>query len=235
MTHQANDPQVVLFTGGRDSTLTACTLMIRNIPVILFTADSKCSLHRDVYKYRYDELKRRFGDLLVEHVVEDISGTFRSIALENLEQDILKYRKNLVLLGEKLAIHVHVVIFCKLRGISTINDGIVSYQQDLPEQRVVAKRFLKSFMKDYSITYNSPIYDLPSEEDVKYKLLQLGISTKSLEGISIFADSFTEPSDEVVEAYLLEKEERARRIIAFLSGEVAFSEIDEETLVPQPV
>ena len=42
------NPQLVMFTGGRDSTLTACQLMLRGIPVHLFSANSGCSLHRDV-------------------------------------------------------------------------------------------------------------------------------------------------------------------------------------------
>lgn len=49
------------------------------------------------------------------------------------------------------------------------------------------------------LCYQSPVYEFAQlADDVKYLLLQLGISTKSLEGISIFADSFTTPSDDVI-------------------------------------
>ncbi len=219
MATQPTAPQLVMFTGGRDSTLAASVLMLREIPVILFTGDSKCGLHRDVLKYRLDEMKRRFGSLVVEHVVEDVSGTFRAIALENLEGDILKYKKNLILLGEKLALHVHVINFCKRHGIETVNDGIVSYQQDLPEQRKIAKSFLVNFMAEYGIDYQSPIYDVNSQDDVKYKLLQLGLSTKSLEGVSIFGDTFSVPSDDDIRCYLEDKISLARRITSFLGGE----------------
>ena len=215
----AQEPQLVMFTGGRDSTLAACQLMLRGIPVHLFSANSGCSLHRDVLHYRVEELKRRFDGLVVAHCVQDVSGAFRSIAIEDLEADILKYRKNLVLLGEKIAIHAHVIDYCKRMGIDTINDGITLYQKEFPEQRMVAREYFVEFMAGYQITYNSPIYEFAqSSDDVKYRLLQVGISTKSLEGISIFADSFSVPSDETILAYLKDKEELGRDIIRFLSG-----------------
>lgn len=221
MTNQYSvKPQLVMFTGGRDSTLAACYLMLQGIPVHLWSGNSGCSLHRGILAHRVDELRGRFGDLVVDHTVADISGAFRSIAIENLESDILKYRKNLVLLGEKLAIHAHLVDFCHRNGINTINDGITHYQMEFPEQRQVAKAFLVEMMAQYDINYQSPIYEFAqSADDVKYRLLQLGISTKSLEGISIFADSFSTPSDEVILAYLREKAPLAQNIVRFLSGE----------------
>lgn len=212
-------PQLVMFTGGRDSTLAACLLMLEGIPVHLYSANSGCSIHRGILSYRVDELKRRFGDLVITHVVEDISGAFRSIAIASIEDDIVRDKKNLVLLGEKIAIHAHVINYCQRNGINIINDGIASYQKEFPEQRMVAKEYFVEFMRGYGITYRSPIYDFAkSVDDVKYRLLQIGVSTKSLEGISIFADSFSTPSDETILSYLEKKEEICRDIIELLIG-----------------
>lgn len=214
-----NDAQLVMFTGGRDSTLAACSLMLKGIPVHLYTANSGCSLHRDVLEVRVREMRSRFGGLILKHVKQDISGSFRSLAIADLEQDILTYRKNLVLLGEKIAIHCHVVDYCKRNDITIVNDGIAVYPKEFPEQRSVARDYFVEFMKGYGITYESPIYNwAQSSDDVKYKLLQLGLSTKSLEGLSVFADSFTTPSDEVVLQYLRDKERKAVDIIDFLQG-----------------
>ena len=224
MTFRTPEPQLVMFTGGRDSTLAACSLMLKGIPVHLFTASSGCSLHRDILEYRVQELKNRFGDLVVTHVIEDISGTFRSIAIENIEEDILKYKKNLVLLGEKIGIHCHIIDYCKRNGITVINDGIVAYQSEFPGQRSKAKDYFVSFIKEYDIDYRSPIYDwATSSDEVKYKLLQLGLSTKSLEGLSIFADSFTTPDDETIMSYLKDKEHIAVEIIKLLQGDLISS------------
>ncbi|MBD2810863.1 hypothetical protein ID853_08215 [Xenorhabdus sp. Vera] len=216
--------QLVMFTGGRDSTLVAVHLMLQNIPVHLFTASSGCSLHRGIIKHRVQELQDRFGELVIKHNIEDISGSFRTLAIENLEEDILKDRKNLILLGEKIAIHAHVIDYCMRNGIKIINDGITHYQKDFPEQRLIAKEYFVEFMKEYGIEYNSPIYEFAtSQEDVKYRLLQAGISTKSLEGISIFADSFTTPSDETILNYLNRKEAKCRDIIEFLTGGIVIN------------
>jgi len=216
---EKQDAQLVMFSGGRDSTLVAASLMLQGIPVHLFSGNSGCSLHRGLLALRVDELRARFGDLVVTHVVSDISGAFRSIAIANIENDILTHRKNLVLLGEKIAIHAHAVDYCHRHGIFIMNDGIARYQQDYPEQRIVAREYFEEFLAGYGIDYRSPIYEFAtSGEDVKYRLLQLGLSTKSLEGVSIFGDSFSTPSDETIMAYLHEKEALSQDIINFLAG-----------------
>ena len=213
-------PQLVMFTGGRDSTLAACLLMLQGTPVHLFSANSGCSIHRGILSYRVEELRRRFGELVATHVVEDISGAFRSIAIATLEDDIIRDRKNLVLLGEKMAIHAHVINYCKRNDIKIINDGIAFYQKEFPEQRMIAKEYFVAFMSEYGIDYRSPIYEFAkSVDDVKYRLLQLGVSTKSLEGISIFADSFSTPSDEIILSYLERKEAICRDIVQLLMGQ----------------
>ena len=187
--------ELVLFTGGRDSTLAACTRMLQNIPVQLLTMNSGCSLHRDVL----------------------ISGAFRSIALINIESDMKKYQKNLILLGEKLAIHVHAVAVCKKTGLAVVNDGSTRYQIEFAEQRETARTFFYDWMAEFGIEYRSPIYDYATtEERVKIRLAQLGLSTKSLEGATMFADSFSTPSDEVVLEYLVNKRRIAQDILSFL-------------------
>ncbi|MGB7995934.1 MAG: hypothetical protein WCF45_07370 [Photobacterium halotolerans] len=214
-------PQLVMFTGGRDSTLAASYLMLNGIPVHLFTANSGCGLHRKLLPLRVEELKDRFGDLVLTHEVVDISGSFRSIAIENIESDFAKYKKNLILLGEKMAIHAHVIDYCTRNGIDVINDGIVEYQKEFPEQRLVAKEYFVDYMKRFGITYNSPVYHMAqSQDEVKYRLLQLGLSTKSLEGVSIFGDSATIASDETILEYLADKESLCDDIIHFLSGKL---------------
>ncbi|OYZ37823.1 MAG: hypothetical protein B7Y25_03125 [Alphaproteobacteria bacterium 16-39-46] len=207
-----------MFTGGRDSTLTAALLMLRNIPVHLYTANSGCSVHRDVIQYRITELKNKFGDLIISHTMADISGTFRSISLENIESDILKYKKNLILLGEKLALHVHLVDFCLRNKIGIVNDGLSKYQESWPDQRNVAREFLQIFMSSYNIDYNSPVYESStSEAVVKYQLMQLGLSNKPLEGSTLFGDTFSVADDNTILEYLKEKENLAHSHVNFLT------------------
>lgn len=212
-------PQVVLFTGGRDSTLTASILMMRKIPVYLLSADSGCSVHREIIHYRLDELRKRFGnELMVGHRTLNVSGTFRSIALENLENDILTHKKNLIILGEKLAILVHVVDFCTRNNYKTINVGYTKYQEEFPEQRLGAIDFFKSFLRKYNLDFEQPIYEeATTVEYVKYRLMQIGLSNKPLEGSTLFGDTFSKADTQTIVNYLSDKESIAHSHINFLT------------------
>lgn len=214
-----NTTQVVLFSGGRDSTLTASLLMMRNIPVYLLSADSGASVHRDVTEYRIKELIKKFGkNLVVGYKTLDISGTFRSIALEHIEEDILTDKKNLIVVGEMLAIMAHVADFCLRSHLRVVNCGFTKYQEEFPEQRESSIKFLSNFIKKYHIHLECPIYqDATTIEYVKYKLLQIGLSNKPLEGSTLFSDTFSRADDQTILNYLERKEMMTHEHIKFLT------------------
>lgn len=217
--------QVVLFTGGRDSTLTASLLMTKGVPVFLLSADSGASIHRKVTKYRIKELYRRFGsELLIGHQKMDVSGSFRLLALKDIEEDILTDKKNLVVMGEKLAIMAHTINFCKRNGYTTVNCGYAKYQEEFPEQREQSVIFLEGLLEKYGIKLNCPIYNIAeSIEDVKYRLMELGLSNKPLEGSTIFSDTFSVASDDTIKKYLSRKESLLYDHINFLNQGVALN------------
>jgi hypothetical protein len=64
---------------------------------------------------------------------------------------------------------------------------------------------MKSFCEHYSVEFITPVAQYRSSSDVGEALLAHGISTKSLEGFSIFSDTFSDPSEDVVESYILDK------------------------------
>ncbi len=226
-------PQVVLFTGGRDSTLTASLLMMRNIPVCLLSANNGCSIHRDVTEYRIKELTARFGqDLLVEHKTLDIAGTFRSIALKDIESDILTHKKNLIVLGEMFALLAHAVDFCLRNGYSDINAGYTRYQEDFPEQRRQAIEFFIAFLNSYGINFHQPIYeDATSVEYVKYRLMEIGLSNKPLEGSTLFSDTFSVADTQTIVNYLKSKNDLAHEHVKFLTQNFAFRNQDRKANV----
>ena len=214
-----DNAQIVLFSGGRDSTLTASLLMMRQIPVCLLSANSGASVHREVVNYRVDELIRKFGtNLVIEHKTLDVSGTFRSIALENIEHDILSDKKNLVVVGEMLAIMSHVVDFCLRNNYKQINCGYTKYQEEFPEQRESSIDFFQQFLSKYDIDLQCPIYlDATSIEYVKYRLMQIGLSNKPLEGSTLFGDTFSKADNQTILNYLQRKEKLAHDHIDFLT------------------
>lgn len=215
-------PQVVLFTGGRDSTLTASLLMMREIPVCLLSANNGCSIHRGVMEYRLQELMQRFGSsLLIDHKTLDISGTFRNIALKDIESDILTFKKNLIVLGEMLALLVHAIDFCQRNNYTDINVGYTKYQEAFPEQRESAITFFNEFLESYGINFHQPIYhDADSVEYVKYKLMQIGLSNKPLEGSTLFSDTFSVADSDTIIKYLLSKKDQAHDHVNFLTQNI---------------
>lgn len=214
-----NNPQVVLFSGGRDSTLTASLLMMKNISVCLLSADSGASVHREVTNYRINELIKKFGnELVVSHHTLDVSGTFRSIALENIEYDILTDKKNLVVMGEMLAIMTHTIDYCYRNNYKVINCGYTKYQEEFPEQRESSIEFIKEFLGKYNLDLQCPIYnEATSIEYVKYKLMQIGLSNKPLEGSTLFSDTFSRADNQTILNYLQRKKNLAHEHVSFLT------------------
>jgi len=209
--------QLLLFSGGRDSTLVAAMLMNNQIPLHLITADNGCGLFKEPLYIRYNELKNKYSDLLITHHIMSIAGSFREIALLNIENDILKFQKNLVLLGEKLAMMAHAIVYCIRNEIKIINDGLTKYQDRFSEQREIAKTYLQNLCTEYNVIYKSPIYESSIHvDDVKNKLLRFGLSPKSMEGVTIFGSTASNASDEVILQYLKEKESITKEIITFL-------------------
>lgn len=55
--YAGSDAQLVMFTGGRDSTLAACSLMLKGIPVHL----SQYTCTRQILDVLYTEMSLRYG------------------------------------------------------------------------------------------------------------------------------------------------------------------------------
>lgn len=134
--------------------------------------------------------------------------------IAEIEADFKRFDgKNLVLLGEKLAIHAASIVHCVNNGIEVLADGTSGYQADMPEQRDTAIEFFRDLAQLYGVRYETPIKGITSDCEVKYTLLEAGISTKSLESISMFADSFSMACNDTVRGYLEHKKTLATRYI----------------------
>lgn len=212
---------VVLFSGGRDSTLVACLLALKGIKLHLLTGNCGLGVGTEIVETRFQELSRKFSDNIVIWQTLDIKGLLGAIAFRNIEDDFREYHKNLILLGEKMALHTEAVLYCLSLGIKYIADGTVKYQEHLAEQTPEAVTFFRKFSEEYGIQYLTPIIGASSEDQVKDSLFILGISTKSLESISLLSDSFSKPDEGVSALYLERKKPICTRYIAFRRGEIS--------------
>lgn len=212
----------ILFSGGRDSTLSACLFALNGYKVHLLSFHSGLGIKSDISNYRFQELNERFPEQIVDRVVLPTFGLVRRIAIVNIESDFAKYKVNLILLGEKLAMNTVATVYCLQNTTRVLADGCSGYQQSYAEQFPETLSLLRNFHSDYGIDYRTPIASFNSEDDVKYLLLELGISTKSLEGISIFADSFSQPTSEIVKTYIEDKIPVCRDHIDLMTGMKTF-------------
>lgn len=207
----------VLFTGGRDSSLVACLESLKGMEVHLITCNSGIGIKSELSDIRVKELIERFPENIAGRTILPTYGLFRSIAIENLELDFKKWGVNLVLLGDKLAIHAAATVYCLEKGIKKIVDGCVAYQEDLAEQKDIAIELFKKFEDKYNIKYECPIYNFGSKDDVKYALMTFGLSSKSLEGVSLFGDAFSEPTEQMVKEYINDKLYICERYVDFMT------------------
>lgn len=209
---------LVLFSGGRDSSLVACLLASQGANVHLLTCNNGVSIGCDLSAYRYNEIKSCLSSRIVGRTIVSTMGLFRRIALANIEQDFERFHKNLIVLGSQLAIHTEAVIYCRNRGLAAVASGFTAYQSSFAEQMPAAITRLTSFLREFDIDYATPISGYQSADEVKYRLLDFGVSTKSLEAVSIFSDTFSDPTSDQVLAYLEAKLPVCRDYISLKCG-----------------
>jgi predicted subunit of tRNA(5-methylaminomethyl-2-thiouridylate) methyltransferase len=205
----------VMFSGGRDSSLAVLSYALQGLNVLPLRFVTGLGIHSPLPEHRLAELQQAAPERILPSITLPAYGLVRRIATATIEEDFANYSgKNLVLLGEKLALHGVATALCIKSNIARLADGTSGYQADLPEQRPCAIEFFRSFASAYSIEYETPILPFTSEDEVKYQLLDFGVSTKSLEGISMFADAFSYASDLDVHRYLTHKRPIAEDFIA---------------------
>jgi predicted subunit of tRNA(5-methylaminomethyl-2-thiouridylate) methyltransferase len=194
----------VMFSGGRDSSLAAVIYCTRGFRVQLLRFRTGFGIPSPLPEIREAELRTRFHDTILPTPDPiGVYGLVRRIAVAEIEDDFRQFSgKNLVLLGEKLALHAASIVYCLNNEIEILADGTSGYQAEMPEQRDTAIDFFRELAQHYGIQYETPVKSATSDNDVKYALLEAGISTKSLEGISMFADSFSIADDDTVRSYL---------------------------------
>jgi hypothetical protein len=194
----------VMFSGGRDSSLAAVIYCTRGSRVQLLRFMTGFGIPSLLPEIREAELRNRFDDkILPTPEPIGVYGLVRRIAVAEIEDDFRLFDgKNLILLGEKLALQAASIVYCLNNGIEVLADGTSGYQAEMPEQRNTAIEFFQDLAQCYGVRYETPVKSATSSDEVKYSLLEAGISTKSLEGISMFADSFSMADDDTVRAYL---------------------------------
>lgn len=203
---------IVMFSGGLDSSLSACFMAEANFSVDLLHFNNGVLISNNLIEIRAQELKSVYPKQINTVHNHNIQGLFRKLALTTLEEDIHKNGVSLICLGCKLAMHIQSIIFCKKNNIKTIVDGSTIKQEKYSEQRPVSLDFIKKLYKSYEIDYLNPVYKL-DKKTIKYELFDRGITIHPLEDTCLFSNTFSTAKDESIMTYLSERESICKQLI----------------------
>jgi hypothetical protein len=195
----------LLFSGGRDSSLTFVRLAQKGYKVHLLTFDNGAMARLDLSGFRMRELRRLFPDAIVCWKTIPVHGLFKRLALLFIEKDMRNYETNLICMGCKLAMHTRALIYCIENDIKYLADGYASHQRNWIEQMPEAIAPVRELHKEFGVEYVNPIYAYDDESLIASELYDLGMSTKSLEGTCLFGGTYSIPSSTHVTSYVSEK------------------------------
>lgn len=202
-----------MFSGGRDSSLAACLLAQAGYLVHLLTTSAGASFGEELVEYRVAEIRSAMPKKEFPWTRVSTPGLFRSVALANIEEDFARWKTNLVLLGSQMASLTEGIVTCINQGYKLLATGYVKYEQDYMEQSPEAVEKMREFCGEFGIELLTPVYDYTSADHVKYALLNFGVSTKSLESVSLFGDTFSEAEPESISAYIDDKLDACRSYV----------------------
>ncbi|MBN2053982.1 7-cyano-7-deazaguanine synthase [bacterium] len=223
---------VTLFSGGMDSTLAVLDLTGRYERVHMLTFKTTGIVFAEHSRIHAGQLIREVGEDRLVHHIMDIRSIHRRIR-RGLPEDYLRFcagtAPGVLCMGCKLSMHVRTLMYCLDNGIAEAADGALRVQSDHPECMPEVLNELKRMYARYGVRFTSPMYDAPSKDDNRRRLLEHGFTVGKKFGSTTRFDQpiclvgpfstmwhFSAPYDE-------------RAMVAFLSGKQAIVDglIDE--------
>lgn len=168
--HKKGGDCVLMFSGGRDSSIAAVRLARAGFAPTLVTITSDHLLG-------IASVLRRLGELAVH-----LPPATRWLRIEqptDLATDTSFYERTCLPCH-----HAYVVVasaVARSMRASRLAFGYAGYQADWPEQTPLAVRRLRTLLADYGIELQLPVSDLGSREEAEAELRALGLSPASLE------------------------------------------------------
>ena len=177
---------LVLYSGGKDSMLSAMLLIEQGYEVILVHYDNSFELGSENVRSGYERLVKKYGEDKVKYLgVKRIDAIFRTFIKDfyNLKVDeILKeYGKisfsQFNCLACRLSMYVTTIILCKQLNISYVADGARNSQLFAIEQDEMLDLF-KDLFKENKIDLLLPVKNLENDFEEKNEFLVRGIIPK---------------------------------------------------------
>jgi hypothetical protein len=161
---------ILMFSGGRDSTLAAVRLVKDGFDPILITITSGHLFGLQAVHRRHVELKAILPSTTRWMVVRQPT---------ELRTDTSFYERTCLPCH-----HAYVVVAAAAAmafGAEHLSFGYAGYQNDWPEQTPFAVERLAAVLADRGVALVLPVYDLPSRDAAEAELARWGLSSVSLE------------------------------------------------------
>lgn len=161
---------VLMFSGGRDSSLAAVRMARAGYIPTLVTITSDHLLGIDNVRRRLIELKS---------ILPSETRWLRIVQPEDLATDTSFYERTCLPCH-----HAYVVVAAAIArsvGASSLAFGYTAYQSDWPEQTPLAISRLRAVLCEYGIKLDLPVLDLTSRAEAEMELREAGLSSASLE------------------------------------------------------
>lgn len=180
---------LILFSGGKDSFLSACRFLDEGYKCYLVTYDNGFVVGRKATKKMYKRLKKEYGKKKVVFIGScDISSIFRSFInpfYNYKAKDVLKKYGNITFsqfncLACRCSMYAHSIILAKNLGVEEIVDGARICQLFAIEQEKMLDRFRVLFAR-YGLKLKFPLKDMEDDWDLKNELLARGFVPKVYE------------------------------------------------------
>lgn len=180
---------ILLFSGGKDSFLSAVYLIEQGYKVYLVHYNNGSTIGLKNIKLGFNRLKKKYGEEKVEYIgSKNICFFIRNLIKKyyNLYIDEIASKYGDVTISQlncltcRCSMYVTTIILCKQMGINYVADGARISQLFAIEQDEMLKIFTDLFKK-YNINLLFPVKDLKDDYDEKNEFIIRGIIPKVTE------------------------------------------------------
>lgn len=166
----SNGEIVILFSGGTDSTLTACLMAEEFRRVRLITYDRYGLFSVTNPEINVQKLKNKFGDDKFSHQIIKVDKLSKFVFYERYLRNLIKYR--FFLLSNcglcKLAMHIRTVIFCLDNKITNVCDGANQGMHLFPSQMIDVIKETEMMYANFGINYTNPVFNFEGPQDTEF-------------------------------------------------------------------
>ena len=163
----ADGPVTLLFSGGVDSTMAACTLAEQHDHVHLVSYKNGYGHYKmERTQRRAEEVAQRYPGK-VTHSLISIQELFEQMVLSTLEEDYRRHGSGFIwCMGCKLAMHTRTIIYNVENAIYRAADGSSFATSEMVEQMPVSVAKIRGFYCEYGFAFQNPVYTVKREDSI---------------------------------------------------------------------